>query len=100
MICLTGYQLVVHDAVPAVTSKFVSEGSGATAASSPAQLGEMCGEKGAAAIISMVPEGSHMREVYLGSDGVLKGSVGSWKFKSWNPLMGLSRTVAPAPPIF
>ncbi|XP_075254549.1 3-hydroxyisobutyrate dehydrogenase, mitochondrial-like [Convolutriloba macropyga] len=68
-----GYQLVVHDAVPAVTSKFVSEGSGATAASSPAQLAEMCGEKGAAAIISMVPEGSHMREVYLGSDGVLKG---------------------------
>lgn len=67
-----GYQLVVHDTVPAVTAKFVSEG-GATAAASPAQLAEMCSEQGAAAIISMVPEGRHMQEVYLGSDGVLKG---------------------------
>ena len=50
--------------------KLISEG--AVAASSPAKLAEICADKSARAILSMLPEGKHTKEVYLGSQGVLK----------------------------
>lgn len=67
-----GYQLVVHDVSQSAVSKMVS--AGAISASSPAKVAEICSEKQAQAIMTMVPEGKHVKEVYLGSNGILKSA--------------------------
>ena len=65
-----GYKVFVNDVSEEALKQLL--GHGAIAAKTPSLLAEMCADSSAKAIVSMLPEGSHVKEVYLGSDGILK----------------------------
>ncbi len=63
-----GHQLKVFDVVPASVQH--AAGLGATAASGPADA-----VAGAEAVVTMLPAGAHVREVYLGPGGILAAAA-------------------------
>ena len=60
-----GHRLVVCDLVQSSVAELVQ--AGAEAAGSPAQVARQ-----ASTIITMLPAGEHVKEVYAGKDGVLR----------------------------
>ncbi|KAI9193550.1 NAD binding domain of 6-phosphogluconate dehydrogenase-domain-containing protein [Polychytrium aggregatum] len=61
-------KFVINDVFQTATSRFVSENPDVTVASTPKELAEKC-----SVIVTMLPASAHVREVYLGENGVLKG---------------------------
>ena len=61
-----GHQVCVYDLFPAAVEKLVE--AGATTANSPKEVAE-----GAQVVISMLPAGKHVADLYLGEQGI--GSV-------------------------
>ncbi|MGC2601075.1 MAG: NAD(P)-binding domain-containing protein, partial [Rhodomicrobium sp.] len=59
-----GHKLRVFDLSQAAMDKLV--GAGAVAASSPSDAA-----KGAEAVITMLPAGQHVRDIYLGPEGLI-----------------------------
>lgn len=66
-----GHQLVVHDSSISALEQMCKDG--AEAASSPAA---MAATEGIDVIVTMLPSAQHVREVYLGQDGILKAEGG------------------------
>ncbi|HEX2478958.1 MAG TPA: NAD(P)-binding domain-containing protein, partial [Geminicoccaceae bacterium] len=60
----SGHRLAGYDAVPSALAAAVSAGATATDSVAEAVAGAEC-------VITMLPEGRHVREVYLGGDGVI-----------------------------
>jgi 3-hydroxyisobutyrate dehydrogenase len=63
-----GHQLTVFDLVPGLIAPLVKEG--AVAAASPADAA-----RAAEVVVTMLPAGQHVREVYLGAGNVLKAAA-------------------------
>ncbi len=63
-----GHQVAVFDLVPELVAQLVKDG--AVAASSPADAART-----AEVVVTMLPAGEHMREVYLGAGNVLKAAA-------------------------
>lgn len=64
-----GYKVIVNDVSEEAQKKLIAHG--AVVAKTPAKVAEMCADKSAQAIVTMLPESSHVHQVYLGTDGIL-----------------------------
>lgn len=83
-----GYQLVVYNRSPKAVEELVNEG--AEAAQSPKDLASRC-----SLIITMLPNSPQVREVVLGTNGVLEGAKpGSLVIDMSSIAPGVSREVA------